>query len=183
MVAIDVLLAQRVRWTQTVIENNQLALMATLLLVWTLAFSLPYGFVLGPERSWQIAALFFGSVALCLPSLHVVSAYLGMRIHIAQSFAFATIVATVAAMFSFGFAPILWFIRITSHVSTPHDTLGTLSSMLLCAAAFAGIVHGMRCMKIVRESDGGSSFSLVVFVWQLLLIFIGARMSTALGLS
>ncbi|HET8937980.1 MAG TPA: hypothetical protein VFN67_31265 [Polyangiales bacterium] len=181
--AIDMLLAQRARWTRTVIDNDKKGTMAALMLGWTLAFSLPYGFVLSATRTWQIATLFLGSVALCLPSLHVVSAYLGLRIHIAQSFAFATIVATVAAMFSFGFAPILWFLQITSTSSTPHDTLGTLSSMLLCVAALAGAVHGVRCLNFARKIDGGEGFSLIMFFWLVLLLFIGMRMSQALGLS
>src|SRR4051794_23107335 len=71
--AIDVLLAQRERWTATVIENRQWPRMAGLLLLWSIVFALPYGFVLSFQSAWQIATLFLGSVALCLPSLHVVS--------------------------------------------------------------------------------------------------------------
>ena len=156
--------------------------MVALLLSWTLAFSLPYGFVLSFERSWQIATLFLGSVALCFPSLHVVSAYLGLRIHLAQSFAFATIVATVAAIFSFGFAPILWFLKVTSEPAS-SDTLAALSTMLLCLAALAGMVHGMRCLSLAKGMKGSGGFGLVLFLWQMLLLFIGVRMSHALGLT
>jgi hypothetical protein len=180
--AIDVLLAQRARWTLTVLENRKMGPMVALMLLWTLVFSLPYGCVLSAERTWQVATLFLGSVALCLPSLHVVSAFLGMRIHVAQSFAFATIVATVAAIFSFSFAPILWFMQATSHSSSPHDALGKLSALLLCVAALAGLIHGMRCLKLAG-ADLESRFGIVMFVWQLLLLFIGVRMSQALGLS
>lgn len=181
--AIDVLLAQRARWTTTIVENREWSAMVALMLLWTLAFSLPYGAVLSLERAWAIAALFLGSVALCLPSLHIVSAYLGLRVHIAQSFAFATIVATVASTFSFGFAPILWFMKATSGNAAAHSTLPGLSALLLCLAAFAGVVHGMRCLSLAQNMEGSAGFGLVVFLWQILLIFIGVRMSSALGLT
>lgn len=181
--AIDVLLAQRSRWTATIVQNREWTRMTVLMLVWTLAFSLPYGLVLSVERVWQIATLFLGSVALCLPSLHVVSAYLGLRIHVAQSFAFATIIATVAAIFSFGFAPILWFLHATSEAPSSKGFLAGLSALMLVLAALAGAVHGMRCLSLAKGMEDSFGFSVVVCLWQLLLLFIGVRMSDALGLT
>lgn len=181
--AIDVLLAQRRRWTASVVDNQHWARMVALLLWWTLWFSLPYGLVLSVRLSWQIGTLFLGSVALCLPSLHVATAYLGLRVHLAQSFAFATIVAAVAAIFSCAFAPILWFLQMTTDGPSGGDTVAGLSSMLLGLAGLAGIAHGMRCLRIAEHNEEDRLFGLVVVVWQLLLIFIGLRMSTALGLS
>lgn len=185
LVAIDVLLAQRERWTATLVENRQWSRMAGLLLVWTVVFALPYGCVLSFRHAWQVATLFLGSVALCLPSLHVVSAYLGMRVHAAQSFAIATIMAAVAAIFSCGFAPILWFLHVTAGSSSVsvNETLTRLSNVLLLCAALAGMVHGMLCLRLTKPAQGISGFGFVVLLWQALLLFIGSRMSTALGLS
>ena len=179
--AIDLLLAQRERFIASVIENRRWARMVGLLLLWTCLFSLPYGLVLSLRHAWQIATLFLGSVAICLPSLHVVSAYLGLRVHAAQSFSFAAIIAAVAAIFSFGFAPILWFLQATTEGASGRETLAELSGLLLGTAALAGILHGIRCLRAARHLDGGG-FSIVVLLWQILLLFIGWRMSGALGL-
>lgn len=181
-IAIDVLLAQRERWTASVVENRHLAQMAGLLLVSTFLFSLPYGLVLSYRQAWQIALLFLGSVAICLPSLHVVTAYLGLRIHVAQSFAFATIIAAVAAIFSFGFAPILWFLHATIDGPLSRATVKVLSGFLLALCALLGSAHGMRCLKLTKRGDESFTLGFVVLVWQLLLLFIGVRMSGALGL-
>jgi hypothetical protein len=182
-VAIDLLLAQRERWTASVVENRDWPRMLGLLLLWSLLFSLPYGLVLSYREAWQISILFLGTIAICLPSLHVVSAYIGLRVHLAQSISFATIIAAVASMFSFGFAPILWFLQATSEGVGARDSVAQLSALLLLIAALAGAVHGMRCLMMAKEIAQGPRFSLVVLLWQLLLLFIGLRMSAALGLT
>lgn len=178
--AIDVLLAQRARWTASVIENRRWGLMLGLLLLWSCLFSLPYALVLSWRQAWQVAILFLGSVAICLPSLHVVSAFLGLRVHFAQSMAFATIMAAVASIFSFGFAPILWFL----HATAPEGqaTVAHLSALLLGFAALAGAIHGVRCITLAEDLDEAPGMSMVIILWVLLLLFIGLRMSAALGL-
>ena len=176
------LLAQRERWTASVVENRNWGRMIGLLLIWSLLFSLPYSLALSWRQAWQIAVLFLGSVAICLPSLHVVSAYLGLRVHLAQSFSFAAIIAAVASIFSFGFAPILWFLRATTEGEAGRATVSQLSAFLLAVAALAGVLHGMRCLRMTEQIDDGSGFRVVVLLWQVLLLFIGWRMSTALGL-
>lgn len=181
--AVDVLLADRRRWTASVIGNRDAGDMVILLLMWTVLFSLPYGLVLSWNEAWKIGTLFLGSVALCLPSLHVVARYLGLRVHVAQSFAFATIIATVASIFSCSFAPILWFLQVTTHGASSQSTVAGLSGTLLGLAALAGAIHGMRCLQLAEQPHGGSGFTVVVLVWQVLLLFIGLRMSDALGLS
>jgi hypothetical protein len=182
--AIDMLLAQRQRWMASVLENRGWARMVVLLLTSTVLFSLPYGFVLSSRQAWHIAILFLGPVAICLPSLHVVSAYLGLRVHIAQSLSLATIIAAVASIFSFSFAPILWFLQVTSSDTSARETVARLSALLLGIAAVAGMVHGTRCLTMARRVDEGFGFGfgLVLVLWQVLLFFIGLRMSTALGL-
>ena len=180
--AIDVLLAQRERWTASVVENRHWGRMLVLLLLWSVLFSLPYSLVLSWRQAWQIAALFLGSVAICLPSLHVTSAYLGLRVHFAQSIAFAAIIAAVACIFSCGFAPILWFLQATSTGSDAPQTVAALSGLLLWLAALAGSLHGVRCLVMARRLDGSASFSIVLLAWLGLLVFIGLRMSLALGL-
>jgi hypothetical protein len=181
--AIDIILAQHERWTANIVEHHEPRRMVSLLLMWAAVFALPYGMVLSLPQVAHVAMLFLGSVALCLPSLHVVSAYLGLRVHIAQSTAFAAVVATVASVFSFAFAPILWFLQATTDSAASQTTIATLSGLLLSLAALAGAAHGMRSLRFVGRMDDRVTFGLVVFLWQLLLLFIGVRMSTTLGLS
>lgn len=181
--AIDVILAQHERWTANVVEKHDQGRMVTLLLMWAVVFALPYGLVLSLPQVGHIAMLFLGSVALCLPSLHVVSAYLGLRVHVMQSLAFAAVVATVASIFSFAFAPILWFLHATTDGGESQATLAALSGLLLSLAALAGAGHGMRSLRFAGGIDGRATFGIVVLLWQVLLLFIGVRMSATLGLS
>ena len=69
----------------------------------SLLCSAPYGFVLGGDAAIRVALLFVGSVALCWPSLHVFSGYLGCRVSALQNLVIALLISAVAGMFALGF--------------------------------------------------------------------------------
>ncbi len=180
--AIDVILAQRARWITSVAEKRELVLLVSLMFSTSLFYAVPYGAVIGWDRYWQISALYLGSVAICFSSLHVFSAYLGVRISLAQSLAMAILVSSVAAIFSFGFFPILWFLSATMTDENSVGTVRAISVFLLSISLLAGILQLFRCLMPETPLSTYGSFTILIFFWQALLAFIAYRMGLFLGL-
>jgi len=171
--ALDLVFSERERLVATVSERREPALLVLVLLFASALFALPYGAVLGWERFWRVAATFLGALAVCFPSLHVFSAYVGLRLRTEQNLALALVITSVASLFTFGFFPILWFLKATMRpdaVITPAH----LSVVLLCASLFAGIAHLYRCLP---RMHGQWVYVLVSLGWQLLFVFITHRMA------
>ena len=179
---IDVLLTQKDRWMATVDAGHHRAAMAALLVLSSLLFSLPYALVLSPTQPLRVAALFGGSTLICLPSLHVVSAYLGLRIQPAQTFAAGAISPAVASIFAFGFAPILWFLRATIDADNSTGSIPALSAALLTASALAGAAHMVRCVNRTRVLSQSGWALFLMLSWLGLLLFIMHRMAGLLDL-
>jgi hypothetical protein len=142
--------------------------------------SLPFGVVLTGADCWKVAALFGGSVLLCWPSLQVFGAYLGCGLHPAQSLALALLTACVATMFTFGFAPILWFLQVTMQHGDRVDAADAASAMLT-VALLAGLAHAARCCAARTAGHRDRAFVLLI-VWQVLVLMLTIRMARALGL-
>ena len=182
--AIDVVLAQRDRWIATVVDGTNLWILLVLMAISSMIYAVPYGLVLGLDQYWKVAALFGGSVMICFPSLHVFSAFINLRIHLAQQLALALLVTSVAAIFSFGFFPILWFLDATMTGEAADITVHVLSVFLLLTALCAAIVQLIRCLLRDRRLRLGGSFWfwIMILLWQGLLIFITCRMGIFLDL-
>ena len=180
--AIDLVLTERERWLATVAEQRRLPVLVLVMVVAGGAFAVPYGVVLGAARFWQIAALYFGSVLICFPSLHVFSAFLGVRVRLAQSFALALLISTVAAIFTFGFFPVLWFLSATMSHEASTGTLQGISIVLLTVSLVAGVVQLARCLRSESPLARARGLSLLMFFWQCLLLFITYRMGLELGI-
>lgn len=142
---LELVLSEQERLVKTIATDGNTALLAGALLYAGILFALPYGAVIGIERFWRIAVLFVGSLGICFPSLQVFSAYVGCRIDTRQNLALGLVITCVAALFTFGFFPILWFLEATmleESVVTPYH----ISIILLAFSLLAGIGHLFRCL-------------------------------------
>lgn len=176
---VDLLLTERKRWTLTVTMDRHPGLLVAIMLAASLIYALPFGFVLGFERFWHIAALYLGSVAICLPSLHIFAGYLGLGLRAGQTLSLGVLVSSVASIFSVGFAPIVLFLGATMSGSS---TMKTVAYMLLAVSLFAGMGQLMRSLRIRADQERVANLLVLMIVWQCLLLFITFRMGVFLGL-
>lgn len=176
--AFDLVLARRDRLAATITAGTAAWGLALLLLVCTALASLPYGLVRGADAWWRIGVLFSGAVLLCYPALQVFGAYLGSRMQPAQNLALALVVSSVAALFSLGFFPIVWFLGQTMQVGDWIDA-DTASVVMLAAALLAGLLQLSRCL--VRDASLRAN-GLLLLVWQLLVVGVALRLARTLGL-
>jgi hypothetical protein len=176
----DVVLAGRERLAATIGAGRTPWLLVSVLLLCTTLASLPYGIVRGAECWWKIAALLGGSTLLCFPSLQVFGAYLGCRLRPIQNLALALVISSVAALFTLGFCPIVWFLGQTMAVGDWIDA-DVASLVMLAAALAAGLAQLTRCASTDPSLRANGSLPLLA-VWQLLVAFVALRMARALGL-
>ncbi len=179
-------LADADRIARDIQERAHLGRLVLALLAVSVLFGLPYGFVLGWDSGWRVAALFLGSLAVCFPSLQVFSHFIGLRLGVLQNAALTLVVAAAGAGFTFGFFPILWFFRETV---TEGDIVGVhgISRGLLWLAVGAGFLQLLRCLGELRwdwnlGSGGILRHQFLMAGWLLLLVFVTARMGRALEL-
>jgi hypothetical protein len=170
---LDLVFSERERLVATVAERRALGALVAVLLGASAAFALPYGAVQSPAGCWRVAATLLCALAVCFPSLHVFSAYLGLRLLAGQSLALALVITSVAALFTFGFFPILWFLQATM-LQDSAVAPAQLSAILLAASLLFGIAHLYRC---VPRMPGQTSYVLLTLVWQVLFVFITYRMA------
>ena len=178
--AFDLLLGSRERLAATIRDEHPPRTLCVALLVATVVASLPFGLVQGGAAAWKIAALFGGSVLLCWPSLQVFASYLGTPLRPAQSLALALTISAVAALFTLGFAPILWFLRVTMTAGDHIDATDAACGML-ALALLAGLWQLARCSGADARLRNHRSFGLLI-LWQLLVVFVAVRMARALAL-
>ncbi len=177
---LEVVLSEQEKLARTIASGDNLVILVLGLLYATVLFSLPFGAVIGIERFWRVAVLLVGSLGICLPSLHVFGAYIGCRISIRQNLALGLVITCVAALFTFGFFPIVWFLDATIESESARVSVGHLGVVLLAFSVVAGIVHLIRCLR--RFHGLVAAYPLVIIFWQALFIFITYRMARLLDL-
>lgn len=176
----EVVLAESNRLAVGVASGRHQGLLVLLLLTTSVLFALPYGAVLDLERFWQVAALFVGSLAICFPSLQVFGNYMGFRIDVTRNLSLALFLTSAAALFSFGFFPILWFLQETMQSDGGEVTAQHISIVFLTLSLAAGIGHLGRCLVGLEKVNGAESSWLLMLVWQVLFVFITYRMALVL---
>jgi hypothetical protein len=179
---LQLVLVQRDRLHGSIARANDLWWLVGSLTLGTMLYALPFGAVIGPSRFWSIAVLLLGSIAICIPSLHVVGAFIGSRLELAQTLALSLVIASVASLFTFGFFPIIWFLGATMK-SDSLITPGGMAVFLLCVSQFAGVVQFLRsqhAVSLLREFK--ASFKVLLFGWLFLHSFITFRLASALEL-
>lgn len=152
-----------------------------LLLVGTLLFGMPFGLVLEPSRAWRVVILLFGTFVICFPSLHVFGAYVGRRVTFGQNLTLGMVIPCVAAIFTFGFFPIVWFLKATMADASLVGS-GDLSAALLVVSALAGAGQLWRCARAAEEFAPKGAALVVLGAWHLLFAFVGFRLGHVLGL-
>ena len=178
---IDLVLVERTRLAQTIAAGRSLPSLIAILLVTSVLSALPYGIVLGPRYVLRVAALNVGSVAICFPALHIWSAAVGSRNRLQQDLGLALVVSAVAGAFGLGFAPIVWFLRLTT--SEGAIGVGAVSAALLAVSVLAGVVHLARTLgERSAALAPGRGHRVIMVAWAGLLLFIAHRMGDALGL-
>lgn len=142
--------------------------------------ALLYGAVLDLERPWTIAVLYGGSVLLCVPALHVFGCYFGGARRATQDLAMALTLSTTAALFTFGFAPVLWFLKATVYAGSGGISVVDLSMVLLAVAFVAGLG---QLGRTVGRGPTTASQVLLVAGWGALVAGIWWRMAQVLELT
>lgn len=179
---VSLLLVDRDRLGLTIAREHRLPALALLLIAGTALLALPLGAVFAPTRPFRVAVLLLGSLAICLPSLQIFSAYLGARLRPAQTLSLALTMTAVAALFTFAFAPIAWFLDLTMR-GAPLVTSRAMTLVLLGASIIFGLRHLVRLLR----TDGnlralGLPAAPVLLAWQALFAFICFRMAGLLQL-
>ena len=179
---IRLVLVQRERLHTSIARDGNLWWLVGSLALGTLLYALPFGAVLGPSQFWRISVLLLGSIAICVPSLHVVGAFIGSRLRLSQTLALSLVIASVASLFTFGFFPIIWFLGATMKESS-FISAGAMAVVLLCVAQLAGVVQFLRsqhAVSLLREFK--PTFMALLVGWLGLHSFITFRLAAALEL-
>ena len=179
---LEVVLSERERLVANVARNEHLLHITLLMAAGSVLFALPYGAVLGIERMWDVAWVYVGSAAICFPCLQVFSAYLGVKINLLQNLILALTVTSAAALFCFGFFPILWFLDRTMDDGRAAITIQHISIGLLTVALVMGLSQLNRCLFLDKALRKLRSNPLLLTLWQGLLVFITYRMAVVLQL-
>ncbi len=180
--AMELVLAHRRRLAMNIAHEHRLPAVLAVLFTVTVLFALPFGAVLGLTQIWRVAALLLGALFICLPSLHVFGQYLGVRFSWMQTLCVSLSMTAVAALFTFAFAPVMVFLRLTmtgAEIVTPQWIAGLL---LVCSVSI-GIGHLLRLLRGEALLRGrGPSMPLLLLPWLGLYAFIAARLASVLGL-
>ncbi len=178
----EVVLASPERLAANAERGVHLGPLFAVLLLASTAFALPYGCVIGWGACWKVTALFLGSTLICVPSLHVFATYLGLRVSLSQLLVFALAIPSVAALVTFGFAPILGFLKLTMGDTGGDVPWERLSVFLLCGALLAGVGQLWRCLETAPAARSQRLLLLVLLAWHGVFFYVLARMATVLEL-
>lgn len=181
--AVDVVLASPDRVSQNLETHTALGSLAILFLLVAAVFALPYGFVLGLDAWWRVGAFYLGSTLICLPSLFVFSAYLGFGATLSRTAVLALTIPAAAAIFTAGFAPILWFLQLTFDVEAKQITWQHVSVVLLWVSLAAGVVQLWRSLRRPAIDTALVLYVLLWIAWHGVFFFVVARMGHLLGLT
>ncbi len=165
------------------VPGRALVLLPGLFLAAALA-GVPYGAAAPSSDPWSVTLLFAGSVLICVPCLHVFLVFLGRPGGLHQHVSLGLLVAATAALFSLGFAPIIWFIDLTTDPQAVSlvSTRG-LSLCLLTLALALGVTQLGRCLNGVERDDAEElRTGAPLLLWVCLLVFIVWRMAGVVGL-
>lgn len=179
---LGLVLVQRERFFGSVARDRHLWWLVGTLALGSIAYAVPFGLVVGGAQFWKVPALLLGAVVICVPSLHVVGAFIGSRFSLPQTLSLALVISAVSALFSFGFFPIAWFLGATMR-DEGLVTPGGIALTLLGIAVIAGITQALRthhAVSVLREFR--AHFTPLLVAWSLLLVFITWRLAGALGL-
>jgi hypothetical protein len=182
---IEYILGSHGRLARSVWEGESPWRLAVMLLAVSLLASIPYGIVSPHGNWWKITVLYCGSLAICFPSLHIFAQFFGVKLKLMRSLALSMIITATAAIFTFGFSPIIWFLKF-SILPREQTVIGPdeLSTFLLYVSLALGLVQVGRCLSDpgFRRAQRNPSLIFLFILWAPLLIFITYRMTCLLRL-
>lgn len=179
----QVVLSDKDRLAATLFSGRHPLALLACLLVGAVVFALPFGAIHDWRRAWVVVALYLGPIVVCLPALQVVGQYVGIKLAPSHYVAFGLSFAATAAMFSFGFFPIQWFLSATMHDEGSIIRAGDIGKLLLFVSFAAGVFTMYRILECAQRYRWLTSGIGLLIAWQALLAFICLRMAHTLGLS
>jgi hypothetical protein len=112
----------------------------------------------------------------------VFGSYLGMRLSLAQNLTISLLIPAAAALFTFGFFPIYWFLDATLPTQSAFSG-SSIRVVLLVVSLLLGLSHCNRCLFLDPALAALRSSSWPLWIgWQALVVFITWRMAITLGL-
>lgn len=119
------------------------------------------------------------TLALCVPSLHIFSAYLGSKLTFAQNLALATTSVAIIAIVLTAFAPIVWFFMFASN----HYEFGVfVNLMAFSIAGLLGVSYLFSAAQyLYRSYSQPQRFLAFLTMWIMLYGIVGAQMAYNLG--
>lgn len=159
---------------------------ADMLIVTTLLMAL-YGLLVGVNvggrqmlmNPVKLPWLLILTLALCVPSLHIFSAFLGSKLTFAQNLALATTSVAIIAIVLTAFAPIVWFFMFASN----HYEFGVLVNLVaFCIAGLLGVSYLFSAARHLYQSyPQPQRFLGFLTMWIMLYGIVGAQMAYNLG--
>jgi hypothetical protein len=160
---------------------------ADMLIVTTLLMAV-YGLLVGVNVGGRAAALMnpvklpwllILTLALCVPSLHIFSAYLGSKLTFAQNLALATTSVAIIAIVLTAFAPIVWFFMFASN----HYEFGVFVNLLAFSiGGLLGVSYLFSAAQYLYTAyPRPHRFLSFLTMWIMLYGVVGAQMAYNLG--
>jgi len=183
---VEFVLSGSARIAANVSQGKHLGSLVLALMLTSIFFALPYASVVAQrpwwDSWWRVVVFYLGSTLICVPALQVFSSFLNLRVSLPQILVFALTIPAVGALFTFGFAPILGFLRITGKGESDLVSWHTISIVLLVFASLAGIAQLWRCLAASKGLPSRWRFVIVIFAWHWIFIVVLLRMGSELGL-
>lgn len=193
------------RIARNLADGRGIAVLALVLFGASVAAALPFGGVAPVGDWWSVAALFAGSVLICLPCLYAFLQFTGLKLTFDRTVTIALLIPATAGLLSLAFAPIVWFIdATTARVPYPTELVDAAGNALVVRAgetagdvtpvALARVLLGLALLlgvvqlgRVTFKGSSGDTYArtgtrFLLLLWLPLLLFIVRRMSSQLGI-
>lgn len=136
------------------------------------------------DHAWKVAVVYWGSIAICLPSLFVFSAVRGSRITVSELIFFVIASLATIGLVLVSIAPITAFFAWTTNVPELMRLINVMAGGLALLFGIYLIGRGFAFIHTLRKSTDPESRSGVDFLllWLLLLFVVMIQMIQTLKL-
>lgn len=136
------------------------------------------------EHAWKVAIVYWGSMAICLPSLFVFSAVRGSRITVSELIFFVIAGLATIGLVLVSIAPITAFFAWTTNVPELMRLINVMAGGLASLFGIYLIGRGFAFIHTLRKSTDPESRSGVDFLllWLFLLFVVMVQMIQTLKL-
>lgn len=136
------------------------------------------------DHAWKVSVVYWGSIAICLPSLFVFSAVRGSRITVSELIFFVIASLATIGLVLVSIAPITAFFAWTTNVPELMRLINVMAGGLALLFGIYLIGRGFAFIHTLRKSTDPESRSGVDFLllWLLLLFVVMIQMIQTLKL-